>query len=155
MIWDKIIESESALHPLNPISSVQKLWNAPRSPKKPKPKPKATLKPLKGSTAANATTSGIVKLQNSKPKYQITDISGTLAGRQNVTLVVGWNVQPWIGLLTWTLPEGRGFGMWKGVRSGRSRIFTLPDLKGKPAVKETVVGKAPVKESAEAMPFVG
>ena len=155
VIWDKIFESESALHPFNPTLSVQKFWKARTSTKKAKSNPKSTPKPSKGSARANTTASGLVKLQNSKPKYQITDITGKLAGRENVTLEVGWNVQPWVGALTWTVPEGRGFGMWKGVRGGRSRIFTLPELKGKPAMKETVVEKPPVKEWAEAIPVVG
>ena len=71
-----------------------------------------------------------------------------------MTLEVGWNVQPWVGALTWTMAEGTEFGLWKGVRGGRSRRFALPDLKGKAASKETMIESKPIKESAEAMPVM-
>ena len=31
----------------------------------------------------------------------LTDISGELAWRQNATLEVNWNIQPWVGGLIW------------------------------------------------------
>ena len=74
---------------------------------------------------------GIIHLKNSRPKYQITDIGGKLSSRQNVTLEVGWNVQPWVGALTWTLSEGKSWGRWKGIKGGKSKAFDLPALKGK------------------------
>ena len=44
---------------------------------------------------------GILRLGNQRPKYQITDVGGKIAGRANGTLELGWNVQPWVGALKW------------------------------------------------------
>lgn len=96
----------------------------------------------------------MLRLSNTRPKYQITDVSGRLAGTENVTLEVGWNVQPWIGALVWTREEGRGVGWWQGVRGGRSRRFDMPALKGKVRTEEVVRGKE-TPEAAEARPVVG
>ena len=93
---------------------------------------------------------GIIRLRNTKPKYQITDISGVLSERTNVTLEIGWNVQPWVGALTWTLGEGRVLGMWKGVRGGKSKAFDMPPLKKKSIGSETVVSSGETPQAAEA-----
>lgn len=93
-------------------------------------------------------------MKNTKPKYQITDISGKLAERENVTLQVGWNVQPWVGVLTWTMPEGFELGIWKGVQGGKSKIFNLPSLKGKNTLSETVVASGGTPKAAEASAVV-
>lgn len=77
-----------------------------------------------------------------------------MAGRRNVTLEVGWNVQPWIGGLMWTRGEGRGVGWWRGVQGGRSRVFDMPALKGKGRTEEVVRGKE-APEAAGARPVVG
>ncbi|KZF20346.1 signal peptidase 22 kDa subunit [Xylona heveae TC161] len=59
-----------------------------------------------------------LELRNQRSKYQITDISGRIANRHNATLEVAWNVQPWVGALTW------------GTSSeGRSKAFAFPALK--------------------------
>ena len=71
---------------------------------------------------------GILSLKNQKAKYQITDVSGTMAERGNVTLRLAWNVQPWVGALVWDLDATRG--LWEGVRGGRSAAFDLPAIKG-------------------------
>lgn len=68
-----------------------------------------------------------------------------MASQQNVTLELGWNVQPWVGALLWTIPEGRGFGRWEGVRGGRSASFDLPALKGKSSGQEPVIEKGTPK----------
>ncbi len=99
---------------------------------------------------SEAIEPGILHLKNSKPKYQITDISGILSERINVTLEVGWNVQPWVGALTWTFGEGQQFGRWKGVRGGKSKIFNMPLLKGKTANSASVVGSGETPEAAQA-----
>ena len=96
----------------------------------------------------------MIRLKNSKPKYQITDISGILSERTNVTLEVGWNVQPWVGALTWTFGEGQDFGRWKGVKGGKSKNFDMPPLKGKAANSATVVGSGATPKAAEASPVV-
>ena len=62
-------------------------------------------------------------------------------------------MQPWIGALTWTMPEGKGLGRWEGVKGGRSKEFDMPALKG--AAKEEVVGEGGTPKPAEASPVVG
>ena len=56
-----------------------------------------------------------MRLANQKPKYQITDPSGRLAGRANATLELNWNVQPWVGALTW---GAGGLGGTRGLGNG-------------------------------------
>ena len=104
-----------------------------------------------------------------KPKYQITDISGTLAEREDVVLEVGWNIQPWVGGLQWasSLRPGSWLGrvawQWSGMMGGKSGVFELPGLvgakskKGKEGVvdtegKEKVMGKGEVPRAGEARP---
>ncbi len=72
---------------------------------------------------------GILRLSNQKPKYQITDYTGKLEERANATLELGWNVQPWVGALTWTNWEDRGF--WTGLSGGRSEAFDFPSIRAK------------------------
>lgn len=71
-----------------------------------------------------------------------------MASRENVTLELGWNVQPWVGALTWTLQEGESFGRWNGIQGGRSSAFAIPALKGKSAAAGAGAGQEPVKPSA-------
>jgi len=152
IIWDDIIKSESQLNPYTPFDAFDELASSFKKSSK-------TQKTKKPKTAGKKklvepeVQPGIVRLANSKPKYQITDISGKLASQNNVTLELGWNVQPWVGALTWTTQEGKGFGRWKGVQGGRSRSFDLPALKGKSAGQEQVVEKGTPKP-AEASPVV-
>lgn len=81
---------------------------------------------------------GVLKLKNQKPKYQITDVSGKMAELGNATLVVGWNVQPWVGALQWDgWSMGGGWAEGKG-KGGRSGAFEFPALKG---VKKTETGQ--------------
>ncbi len=93
---------------------------------------------------------GIIRLKNTKPKYQITDIGGVLSERTNVTLEVGWNVQPWVGALAWTLGEGQALGRWKGIRGGKSKAFDMPPLKMKSVGAETVISSGGSPQAAEA-----
>jgi signal peptidase complex subunit 3 len=44
-----------------------------------------------------------------------------------VKLYVHYNVQPWVGVLTWTAE--RDFGLWRKVRGGVSKGFVMPGLK--------------------------
>lgn len=89
----------------------------------------------KGKTGKEVSAK--LRLRNQKPKYPITDISGRLAERENVTLVVGWNVQPWVGALWWSddglqsgpVPKSRSIPRTAG-KVGRSRVFNFPALKG-------------------------
>ncbi|PGH04258.1 hypothetical protein GX51_03603 [Blastomyces parvus] len=85
---------------------------------------------------------GLLRLRNQKPKYQITDISGRMAERENVQLVVAWNVQPWVGALMWSphskVAENIGGALGglldmtiiTGGKGGRSKPFNFPALKG-------------------------
>lgn len=141
VIWDTIINSRSQLHPFNPLQLVTKSL-PPKKPSKGK-------KPA-GKKQEVDPEPGIIRLKNVKPKYQITDIGGVLSERTNVTLEIGWNVQPWVGALTWTLGEGQVLGRWKGVRGGKSKAFDMPPLKMKSSGSETVVSSARLPQAAEA-----
>ena len=141
IVWDTIINSKSQLKPFDPIKYVESKLRPAQKPKFSRKTPKKEEK---------KPEPGIIRLKNSKPKYQITDISGFMSDRQNVTLEVGWNVQPWVGALTWTLNEGQGFGKWLGVKGGRSEHFNLPGLKGKKTASETVVGSGETPKAAQA-----
>lgn len=52
-----------------------------------------------------------------------------MAEVEDVVLKVHYNVQPWVGVLTWT-PQVN-FGRWKLVKGGVSKPFKLPALKKK------------------------
>lgn len=71
---------------------------------------------------------GVLRLRGQKSKYQIGDITGKLAERPNVTLSVGWNVQPWVGLLWWS-PRSGAIPR-TGGQAGVSKPFDFPALKG-------------------------
>lgn len=142
VIWDTIINSESQSHPFTPFDLFNSLKASSGSVKKPgkSPSPKS----------GNGVKPGIIHLKNSKPKYQITDIGGKLSSRENVTLEVSWNIQPWVGALTWTLGEGKSWGRWSGIRGGKTQAFDLPALKGKSVSQESVVGSQQKPKAAEA-----
>ena len=72
-----------------------------------------------------------MKLSSQKPKYQITDISGKIAEKENATLTLHWNVQPWVGALVWT--NRNTYGRWEGVKDGVDK-FDFPPLKGSETV---------------------
>jgi signal peptidase complex subunit 3 len=62
-----------------------------------------------------------------------------LANRENATLELSWNIQPWVGALTWK--KNADFGRWKKLKGGKSRTFTFPEVLGKkPADMNTVKG---------------
>ena len=123
IIWDAIIASSSA--PWHQNHYIH-------------PNPKSKLpKQSKKAAAASKTkvTSpypiGELHLQNQRPKYQITDITGKLSNRTDVQLELGWNVQPWVGALTWVNWEK--VGAWEGLKGGRSDLFDFPALGAKAA----------------------
>ncbi|KAK8148324.1 Signal peptidase complex subunit [Beauveria asiatica] len=124
VIWDSIITNPSADHLLN-IGP-------------------ATLKKLRKSSAGKSIdpNRGKLKLKNQKPKYQITHPSGKIAQTEDVTLKLHYNVQPWVGLLTWNLP--RDLFLWKTMSGGESDKLALPALKVKDS-KETKETKAKSK----------
>ncbi|KAF1836106.1 signal peptidase 22 kDa subunit [Decorospora gaudefroyi] len=123
IIWDAILASSSApwnqnhfVHP-DPKSKLPKQSNKKRAAAKTAPKSPFPI--------------GELHLENQKPKYQITDITGKLGNRTDVTLELGWNVQPWVGALTWT--NWREIGVWKGLQGGRSKAFAFPEVGAKAA----------------------
>ncbi|KAI0129346.1 signal peptidase 22 kDa subunit [Hypoxylon sp. NC0597] len=111
VIWDTIITSPSADHLANigPIA----------------------LKKLRKSAAGKSIdpSRGKLSLKNQKPKYQITHPTGRIAETDDVTLRVNYNVQPWVGILTWN--QDFDFGRWKKLDGGISKTFELPALKKK------------------------
>ena len=44
-----------------------------------------------------------------------------------MVLKVHYNVQPWVGVLTWT-PQIE-FGKWRKMKGGVSKLFNMPALK--------------------------
>lgn len=100
VIWDAILPSPPTL--FSPAyAKLQKLKN-----KKSKSKFAKIVTPTTNQP-------GLLKLKNQRPKYPIADISGLLSGRGNATLELGYNIQPWVGALTWNR-EGK-LGRWEGL----------------------------------------
>ncbi|KAL4728590.1 Signal peptidase complex subunit [Fusarium chlamydosporum] len=111
VIWDKIITSPSADH-LQNIGPV-------------------AMKKLKRSAEGKTIDPdrGLISLKNQKPKYQITHPTGKVAETEDVKLKLHYNVQPWVGFLTWD--QTRDLGHWKALGNGESPEFKLPALKTK------------------------
>ncbi|KAI0403625.1 signal peptidase 22 kDa subunit [Xylaria palmicola] len=111
VIWDTIITSPSSDHLAN-IGP-------------------ATLRKLRKSAAGRAVDPkrGKLSLKNQRPKYQITHPTGKVASTDDVTLRVHYNVQPWVGLLTWN--QDADFALWRKMGDGISRAFSLPAVKKK------------------------
>ncbi|KAI0205408.1 signal peptidase subunit [Astrocystis sublimbata] len=115
VIWDAIITSPSSDH-LARIGP-------------------ATLKKLRKSAAGKSVdpNRGKLSLKNQRPKYQITHPSGKLANTDDVTLRVHYNVQPWVGALTWN--QDTTFALWQKMSQGVSKVFALPAVKKKDEAK--------------------
>lgn len=130
MIWDTVIEATPSPYSwenmkekatsLLPTSITGSTSAGKRAPKKRSTKP---------ASGKQETAPGVLRLRGQKAKYQISDITGLLAERQNVTLSVGWNVQPWVGALWWS-PASGGVPRTEGTVI-RSAAFDFPPLKGK------------------------
>lgn len=88
------------------------------------------------------TNRGKIELRNQKPKYQITAPNGKVAEVQDVVLKVHFNVNPWVGALSWT-PRANS-GLWKSVEGGVSKVFNFPALKKK---DEKKTAKASTKKA--------
>lgn len=124
IIWDAILPGAAA--PWNQNHFIHPTPKGTKSPKKPR---NSRANPQKSTMPA-----GIIKLDNQRPKYQITDISGKLQNRTDARLELGWNVQPWVGVLLWD--NWKGYGMWKGLSGGKSETFDFPEVGAKTAKKE-------------------
>jgi len=111
VIWDTIITNPSADHLQNiGPAAMKKLVRSAKG---------KSIDPSRGK----------IELKNQKAKYQITAPTGKVAETENVVLKVHYNVQPWVGILTWT-PQIE-FGNWKKIKGGVSKVFKLPALKVK------------------------
>ncbi|KAL2021240.1 hypothetical protein VTK56DRAFT_7427 [Thermocarpiscus australiensis] len=111
VIWDTIITSPSADHLANlgPIA-MKKLRRSAQG---------KSIDPSRGK----------LSIKNQRPKYQITHPSGKVAEQEDVVLRVHYNVQPWVGILTWN--QDADFWKWKTLKGGLSKKFALPALKKK------------------------
>ncbi|CZT21441.1 related to SPC3-signal peptidase subunit [Ramularia collo-cygni] len=118
VVWDAIIPSDYA-----PLHVNTYIHPAPKTASsKDKLKAKRVAKPYPPGKEP-----GIVRLKDQRPKYQITDATGKIAERGNATLTLHWNVQPWVGLLTWT--NTNTYGRWEGLKGGKTEPFAFPELK--------------------------
>ncbi|KAH9842158.1 microsomal signal peptidase subunit 3-like [Teratosphaeria destructans] len=142
IIWDAIIPSDYApLHPNTYVHPTPKTPSEPTATTTKKKQKKNARKPARepAKPYPAGTQPGIVRLENQKPKYQITDITGLIADRGNATLRLHWNVQPWVGALVWD--TSRYVNMlapgWRDLEGGEAR-FTFPSLKGTEVKKEDV-----------------
>jgi signal peptidase complex subunit 3 len=141
VIWDTIITNPSADHLMNLGPSAMK-----------KLKRSAKGKPIDPSRYGDCNGLGYInwiqrkcadiivhrgkiELKNQKPKYSISAPGGKLALTNDVVLKVHYNVQPWVGVLTWT-PQVEFLG-WKKMRGGVSKVFSLPALKAKKQTTKT------------------
>ena len=123
IIWDKIVEPPESPYSFNNLR--ERFF--PSSSRSGSGKKKG-LVANKNKKKATESTPGVLRLRGQKSKYQISDITGKLAERPNVTLSVGWNVQPRVGLLWWS-PRSGAIPRTAGT-AGVSEPFDFPALKG-------------------------
>jgi signal peptidase complex subunit 3 len=111
VIWDTIITSPSSDH-LSRLGP-------------------ASLKKLRRSSQGKSIdpSRGLLSLKNQKPKYQITHPTGKIGATEDVVLKLHYNVQPWVGILTWNMD--RDLGRWRRLKNGVSKAFALPAVKVK------------------------
>jgi signal peptidase complex subunit 3 len=116
VIWDSIITAPSADHLANlgPVG----------------------MKKLKRSAEGKSIdpSRGKLTLKNQRPKYQITHPSGKLAEQDDVVLRLHYNVQPWVGLLTWN--QDVNIWKWETLKNNLSKKFSLPAIKKKKEEKK-------------------
>ncbi|KAB8234738.1 signal peptidase complex subunit SPC3 [Aspergillus alliaceus] len=123
IIWDTIIPAPES--PYSFAALQERFFPAKTSSKRTAGAKKA----IKKDKAAP----GVLRLRNQRAKYQIGDITGKMAERNNVTLSVGWNVQPWVGALWWS--PGSGAVPRTEGSTRRSKPFVFPALKTKANTK--------------------
>lgn len=154
VIWDMIIPATATPWSLQSLKAVYFPDKKTLRQQKQQAKNKKS-STNKASKSTDLTLPGRIKLKNQKPKYQITDPTGLMGEKSNVTLQVSWNVQPWVGALVWDKGYlGSRVGQWKNGKVGRSKSFDLPALKGsKPeTVKDTDGPKTP--KGGQATPVI-
>lgn len=125
IIWDAVLP-----HPLAPkhhnqyTYPVQTKASSSKGSKTPKSKPKPHVE----------IVPGLLRLDGQKPKYQLTSPTAKLAARNNATIALNYNIQPWVGALTWasgTLAPERAawWSTWQALPNARSAQFALPARK--------------------------
>ncbi|OJJ69402.1 hypothetical protein ASPBRDRAFT_57080 [Aspergillus brasiliensis CBS 101740] len=132
VIWDTIIPAPESPYSFDALRErfFPSAENKKRSTTTTKNKKTSTTSKNAANKKGSASTvPGKLRLRDQRAKYSIGDVSGKMAERENVTLSVGWNVQPWVGALWWA-PETGGAMRTKGD-VGRSQAFGLPALKKK------------------------
>ncbi|PYH96109.1 signal peptidase 22 kDa subunit [Aspergillus ellipticus CBS 707.79] len=133
VVWDTIVRAKESPYSIDALR--ERFSRATSSTKKRPSKMKMT-------STKKTNPHGVLKLRDQRAKYSIGDVSGKMAGRENVTLSVGWNVQPWVGALWWSpgsgsVPRTEGdIGVSKGV--------DLPALKSKVMASAGAAGAAAV-----------
>ncbi|KAL6237559.1 hypothetical protein BDW75DRAFT_75272 [Aspergillus navahoensis] len=125
IIWDTIIQA-----PESPYSfaNLRERFFPTKSAKPASSRKRSSSTNKKNGSNKKNAVPGTLRLRDQKSKYQISDITGKMAERTNVTLSVGWNVQPWVGALWWA--PGTGAVPRTGGSTGVSKAFDLPALKG-------------------------
>ncbi|TQS38810.1 hypothetical protein Golomagni_00676 [Golovinomyces magnicellulatus] len=118
VIWDTIITNPSADHLLNVGPATLKKLVASSKGRSIDPR-----------RCSHSSIRGKLNLKNQKAKYQITSPTGKVAELDNMVLKLNYNVQPWVGALTWT-PQLE-FWRWKKLDGGVSAPFKLPAIKAK------------------------
>lgn len=121
IIWDAIIP-----HPSAPWHQNTYIHPVVKGAKKTKTSSKKNAKKQLHAYPEGAEP-GILKLSGQKPKYQITTPWAKIGGLENCTLHLRYNIQPWVGALTWSSTEDRG--AWKGVVGESSDVFDMPLVK--------------------------
>jgi hypothetical protein len=151
VIWDTIIAATDSPYSFQNLKA--QYWEPYMGKVKSKRSAKANKAPKTAKTT-DLVLPGLIKLKNSKPKYHITDPSGVIAEKSNVTLKVRWNVQPWVGFLLWDQGLlGPRVGAWTAGKEGISKPFDFPPIKGtKPPVVKDDNPQTP--EAGQAVPAV-
>jgi signal peptidase complex subunit 3 len=110
----------------------------PSDPPKP-PKGKRQTLRNSGRIYSDRYQPGKLRIKGQKPKYLITDHTGSISNRTDAVLELSWNIQPWVGPMMWS--RGADLGVWKAMEGGKSETFQFPELKGsKPPGMDTVRG---------------
>ncbi|KAJ5795196.1 Microsomal signal peptidase subunit (Gp23) [Penicillium paradoxum] len=136
--WD-VLKDKVLAHVPESVSSLAA--SAAKRNAKRHAKPSKSVKKKKDAPAP-----GVLRLRGQKGKYQVSDITGRLAERQNVTLHVGWNVQPWVGALFWA--PGTGAVPRTAGTIVSSEPFDFPELKGNKKAATEEKAKEAQKASA-------
>ncbi|KAL4952150.1 microsomal signal peptidase subunit [Aspergillus filifer] len=116
IIWDTIIEAPESPYS---VANLRERFLGTKN--------KRALTTKESTKDSKNKKTGLLRLRDQKSKYQISDITGHMAERQNVTLSVGWNVQPWVGALFWA--PGTGAVPHTEGSTGGKKAFDLPALK--------------------------